>query len=420
MPEDSMIAEVDDVTAFARRDDMPEERAPKRQRGARRLTRAEAIDSLRRLAALPRYPTPFPTLNQAVGLDGHIGGQVMVLIGGTGIGKTTMLLAFANHFAIHHGPVLFVTVEMAAGHCIARGAAPYMGVTSNQLLKGEVTILSEESTGISDRIQWVEQCSLLELRESVEDMTRENGGRSPLVIIDYLQRLSEQVMATMERPDMRLATSQVSTTLTAIARDFHAPILAVSTTSRFGHQRIKGTVGGGKAKDPRTLPPGDLVDVAKETGSIEYDAANVLVANVSDDLDVDGLQIATLTVAKARYGRTQHIAMAYDGAGAAWYDRGRVEPKAKDEPVNVAQITAERAAELNALSTAIVKLLEFGPASVNTICAAIKRRRTDIVAAVRSLQQSGAVVERGGGSTRRLHLTTSQGELPMESDDARP
>lgn len=398
----------DNIIPFAERDREP---AGKKKRGARRMNMVEALADLRAITKLPRFPTPFPTLNGALGLGGHVGGQVLVVAGGTGMGKTTLLLTLAQDYAVHHGPVLFVTLEMRAGHCVARASAPSLRVSANQLLHGEVA-LELADLPISTNIEFVERCTLGELRETVEDVKRETG-RAPLVIIDYLQKLVAQAMVGEQRPDPRLATAAVSATILGIARELEVPIVVASATGRGSAAKLRGTQRGGRRGDPRELPPGEMVDVSREASDVEYDAAALLALHVSDETDVDGHQVATLTVAKSRFGRSMHIAMGYDGAQALWVDKGRVERKKDSDPVNAAQVTGERAAELNALAAAIVSLLELGPMSVDGLRRQLKKRRTDVVAAISRLRTDGTVEEKGQGSSRRLQLVDrAQGDLP--------
>lgn len=393
-----------EIIAIANRD-----REAPRPKGARRIKLHEAFHDLSLISKLPRYPTPFETLNTALGLDGHVGGQIIVLAGGTGMGKTTLLLDFAQHFGAHFGPVLYASLEMRAGHCIARAAAPHMGVFANELLRGEV-VLDPHQVPISDRIEFIEDCSLGELDATVEEMKREYDAE-PLVVIDYMQKLVARHMAGDARPDPRLATTAVSDGLRGIARRHSVPMLVASATGRGSAQKLRGKPGR-RGGDPRDLPPGELVDVSKDSGDVEYDAQAILALHVSDEVDVEGYQIATLTAAKCRFGRAQHIAMAYDGARAIWVDRGRVERRKKDDPINADQASAERIAELDHLGNAIVALLKVSPMSKVGLSKTLKTRKSDVVDAIYGLRSKGLVTERGSGSAARIVLTELGGAMP--------
>jgi RecA/RadA recombinase len=406
-----------DEDAFADRDAQADERHHIRRvgekstapRAARRIKLGEAFDDLAKIAKLPRYPTPFDTLNTALGLGGHVGGQIIVLAGGTGMGKTTLLLDFAQHYASHFGPVLYVSLEMRAGHCIARAAAPHMGVFANQLLSGEV-VYQPHQVPISDRIEFVEECTLGELDPTIDEM-RSEYGEEPLVVIDYLQKMVARMMAGEARPDPRLATTAVSAGLLATARRQGVPMLVASSTGRGSAAKLRGKPGR-RGGDPRDLPPGELVDVSAESSAIEYDSQATLALHVSDEVDIDGYQIATLTAAKCRFGRAMHIAMGYDGARAIWIDRGRVERKKPGDGVNADQVSAARLAELEKLAVAIVQVLRVAPASKTALAKTLKTRKSDVVDAIYGLRSKGLVTEKGQGSAARIHLTELGGAPP--------
>ena len=405
--------EQDDVDAFADRDREPvpaeqQRRQPNLRtraedkpvrRVAKRYKLRDALADLARLAALPVYPTPFPAINSALGLGGMVCGYAHVVAGGTGKGKTTFLLDLARHHAIHHGPVLFVSLEMPAGHLLARAVSGDVGSTTNALLRGE-RLLSLEEITLPPRVEIVEVCSLDELRNTVEDVTAEYG-QAPLVIVDYLQKLADQVMATMERPDLRLATTAASAELLSIARQLSIPIVLASAISRGSNARLRGA--NGRTTDPRLVPPDMFDDVAKESGAVEYDAAGLFVLHVSDERDDDGYDIATITIAKSRFGYRCHVAAAYDGAGGRWHDRGRVERKSTE--VNAKDATAELAAERTALQLAVLEVLSAGPISRSKLAKALKRRMADLKMAVDPLVRSGQVAETGNGPSSRLSLT---------------
>lgn len=387
------------------------EDSPPPPRPARRLSVREALADLARIAALPIFPLPWDSVNAALGLGGLVCGYPHILAGGTGKGKTTWILDVSRHHAIHHGPVLVVSLEMSAGHLVARGSAADLGCSTNDLLRGD-RVMTPEEVPLPDAIEIVDYLrDLDELDVTIAEMIRQHR-RPPLVVIDYLQKLVEAVLAKMERPDPRLATSTVSSALLAIARKHMIPMLVVSSVSRGSGARIRGSGDrAGKTRDPRSFPPEFFDDVAKESGAIEYDAAALFVLHVSDERDVDRYQVATITIAKARFGTPRHVAAAYDGAGGRWHDRGPVE-RMKAERPGLEIVTAERAAELAALGEAIRKELEAGPKSRNALADALKRRKGDIADAVHPLVRAGVLVERGVGRASKVAIAATVPELP--------
>jgi NADPH-dependent glutamate synthase beta subunit-like oxidoreductase len=227
------------------------------------------------------------------------------------------------------------------------------------------------------------------------------------VVIDYLQKLAAQVardlQAQGEKPDLRQATTIASSMLCTIAEEDEATILAVSSGGRSSAAKLRGSRGG-RFIDVRDIPPSELVDTAKESGDVEYDAAGLITLSVSDETDADGFQVATMTVAKARYGRVQHIAMAYNGAGGVWHDRGRVERKKVEE--ERAELTAERIQLLNKIAADAMEWLARAPLSLEGLRRQMKRSRTDIELAIAPAIQTGAIVRVGAGPKQKLALGT--------------
>jgi replicative DNA helicase len=278
------------------------------------ITVRAALDELIQLARTPVYKTPFEGLNTALGFGGLLSGQVYYLAGGTGFGKTSWIASVVNAHALAGGRALVAFYEMFAGYYVARMAAKGLGVHSNQILRGEVDF-NNVASAIPEGIEFLDNPSLIVLRRAIDRVVRA-GHAPPLVVVDYIQLVGDMVSATMQRPDPRLANALASAGLRAIAKETGAALLVVSAASRATGKKLVGEV--------RKQPPRDLIDAARESGAIEYDGAGVIVLSVSDELDADDLMIATITVAKARFGEAQHLDARYDGKTGWWKELGRV------------------------------------------------------------------------------------------------
>ncbi len=78
-----------------------------------------------------RHSTGFPTLDQALG-GGLVKGQVLLLAGEPGIGKSTLLLQVGQRFSELYGPVLYISGEESPSQIAVR--ARRLGVNSETLL----------------------------------------------------------------------------------------------------------------------------------------------------------------------------------------------------------------------------------------------------------------------------------------------
>lgn len=391
-------AEDAELDAFAARDmelpiiDAPA--APTRTMGL--ISAADCLRDLReRMQPSPRYSTPWPSLTTALGLGGWFAGEVYTLVGGTGAGKTSFALAVARHHALEHGPVIYVSEEMTPGHCLARSSASLLAVPSNAIIRGDIDATDQQlMCGIPARMFLMRRQGLDKIRAAAMHL-RDEYGSGPLIVVDYIGKLAAAAMAAMERPDPRLAMTQVSSALCAMAEELGSPMLGLSAGSRASTGKLRGNRNG-KRGSVRDLPPSELVDTAKESGDVEYDAAGLLTLSVSDEPTCSGGLVATLTVAKARYGALQHIAMEFFGERGEWVDHGRVEQTSAED---------RREADVTGLRDAIAGALRSGgPASATTLAKALRRRREDVMTAVTEMAACGLVESCGAGSRTRIKL----------------
>jgi len=282
------------------------------QQSVRLIDVGRALEDLEQLARAPVYPTPFETLNNALGFGGLLGTQVYTVAAGTGRGKTSWVGEVASFQALKT-EVIVATYEMTPGYIVARVAGGRLGLHSNAIIRGEVAMSKVMATVPYARLFFMHRPTLKDIRIAAL-RSRAKRGVAPLIVVDYIQKLAEEIMRTQTRPDSRLATAEASASLCEIAEESGAAILSVSATSRMSSRRTL---------DPRKLKPYELVDVAKESGAVEYDGAGLIVLSLSDQVDGDE-RIATMTVAKARFGEEMHIDARFNGRRGMWRDLGQV------------------------------------------------------------------------------------------------
>ncbi len=362
------------------------------------ITVRRALEELEQLAKTPVYATPFSGLNSALGFGGMLAGQVYYVAGGTGFGKTSWIGSVVKHHAEKGGHALVAFYEMFAGYYIARMVAANLQRHSNMILRGDVP-RDEIEHAMPRNVEFLDSPSLAVLRRAIEKHIRA-GHPPPLVVVDYIQLLGDQVMATMNRPDARLANSMASAGLRAIAKETKAVILVVSAASR--------SVGKALTGDIRKKPPRDLIDAAKESGAIEYDGAGVIVLSVSDDLDDDRM-IATITVAKARFGEAQHLDARYDGKTGEWTELGRV----MRHDIATPPPTATSASAI--ARVAITRVLRGGPIKTkNKIFALAGGTRPAVLSEVDAMVDAGLIRVCGDGFMLREATVEIPAQTTME------
>ena len=127
-----------------------------------------------------------------------------------------------------------------------------------------------------------------------------------LVIIDYLQLMSGSRKGGNDNRQQEI--SDISRSLKALARELHAPVIALSQLSRACETRT----------DHRPM----LSDL-RESGAIEQDA-DVVMFLFRDDYykdDPEMANVAECIVAKNRQGATGKVEMGFQGQYTRFYSR---------------------------------------------------------------------------------------------------
>lgn len=342
------------------------------------ITIEDTLDENERLARTPIFETPFPELNKTLGFGGLLSGQVYYVAGGTGFGKTSWIATVVRAHAEAGRPALIAFWEMFGGYYTARMAAPILGVPATQILRGHVDRrdISNAFRAMPGTIEMLDSPSMSVLRRTVERTIRLGRG-APLLVVDYIQLLGERVMATMARPDPRVAAGMASAGLRELAKETGCAIIAVSAAGRSASKDLN--------KDVRKHPPRDLIAASRETGSIEFDGAGVIVLSVSEDMDGDE-HIATMTVAKARFGMTAHIDSRFGGHSGGWREIGRVHKVTK----------IESKPDDGSLRQSIIDLLKEEPATSKTsVCKRTGKNYDASRLEWDSMLEEGVIVARG-------------------------
>ncbi|HEX7381656.1 MAG TPA: replicative DNA helicase [Nevskiaceae bacterium] len=253
-----------------------------------------------KLEQLRRDPSSFDGLPTGfVGFDklttGMHAGDLLIIAGRPGMGKTSFAMNIAENVAIYQNqPVLVFSMEMSAEQLAMRILSSYGRIDQQRLRRSELTDnewSSLASTGglLRKAPLYIDETGALspnELRARARRIAARRGVR--LIIVDYIQLM--QVPNTRENRTNEV--SEISRNLKALAKELKIPIIAISQLSR-----------GVEARDNKRPRMSDL----RESGSIEQDAD--LVAFVYRDEYYTREQctepgVAEIIIAKHRNGPT--------------------------------------------------------------------------------------------------------------------
>ncbi len=244
-------------------------------------------------------PTGFLDLDEMT--SGFQNGELIVIAGRPGMGKTALALSMARNAAIEHQKAIgFFSLEMASHQLAMRMLCAEARVDSHLVRTGKlpksqwknlsvsVGVLAEAPMYLDD----TPSIGILELRAKARRLMAEHNIN--MLMIDYLQLMSGPKGVENRQQEI----SVISRSLKALAKELNIPVVALSQLSRATEQR----------SDRRP----QLSDL-RESGAIEQDADVVMFVYrpyvYSRDEDDRGK--VELILSKQRNGPTGNINMTF-------------------------------------------------------------------------------------------------------------
>jgi len=224
------------------------------------------------------------------------------------MGKTALCLNIAQRAAVNEKAVVAVfSLEMSKEQLVMRMLSSQASVDARNLRLGMLSTkdwgrLAEAIAQLSETSLFIDDTpgiSVLEMRAKLRRLAAEQK-KLDLIVVDYLQLMGG---GTRRNENRQQEVSQISRDLKSLAKEFNAPVLALSQLSR--------------APEARN-PPKPMMSDLRESGSIEQDADVVAFiyrqdyyAKNIDDIPDDQRNVAEIIIAKQRNGPTDTIKMAF-------------------------------------------------------------------------------------------------------------
>lgn len=234
-------------------------------------------------------------------LGGLRPGQLVIVAGRPGMGKTGVALRMAEANAHKGTPVAFFSLEMPSQELMNRSIAANAGIDLSAWINGRCDKASWEAANRyalrTKAFPWefddTAGLALNQLRARCRRFRSRYGGLG-LVVVDYLQ-LMRSGLNLLSR-EQEIAT--ISRGLKGLAKELSVPVVALSQLNR--------------AVDGRTDKRPMLSDL-RESGQVEQDADAVIFVYRDEvyNKDTDAKGVAELVVAKHRNGPTGSVEVAY-------------------------------------------------------------------------------------------------------------
>ena len=277
-------------------------------------------------------PTGLQRLDALTG--GWRGGQLVVLAGRPGTGKSATMLHFARAAAIAGVPVCVYSAEMPNTQLAGRMLVGGSGVNSGSFRTGDIDAdswheleraaadLSAMPVYLNDRAN----ITIGAIRSQCKAMHRR--GRCGMVIIDYLQLLDTATRNANSTREREIAAASRAAKL--LAKELDVPVILLSQLSRKIEERTDKT---------------PMLSDLRESGAIEQDADMVLFLDrpaVYGRAEIDAGRYGTipaegvglLHIAKNREGATGCVIFRHNESltRIADYDSPDVEPDREAGP----------------------------------------------------------------------------------------
>ncbi len=245
--------------------------------------------------------TGFNYLNNMTG--GLHGGELIIIAGRPGMGKSSLAVNIAEHAAIKENvPVAIFNLEMSKSMIVNRIICSQAMVDSQNIRKGEFQAEDwKKICSVIDNLSkapiYIDDSSAITISEIRAKCRRLKQTKNlGLVVIDYLQ-----LMQGSGRSDNRQQEiSDISRSLKVLAKELDIPVIALSQLSRLSESR----------GDKRPM----LSDL-RESGAIEQDADMVMLLYRDDYYNKESTEknIAEINIAKQRSGSTGIFKLGWQG-----------------------------------------------------------------------------------------------------------
>ena len=244
-------------------------------------------------------------------IKGFKSGDLIVVAGRPGMGKTTWALNIATANVLKGKTVLIFSLEMTNEQLIKKIISSQSDLTMDVLIAGGLSYkqwkefelinskLKQSNLYVYDRSPITIETLINKTKaiQSVKDID--------LIVVDYLQLLMTTNKAPSNSDNRTASMTYISNLLKGLAKEISCPLISLSQLNR-----------GVEARTDKRPVLSDL----RDSGSIEQDADMVIMLYRQEYYDSIDTGSAEVIIRKNRLGEMGDFELGFDGAKSKFYD----------------------------------------------------------------------------------------------------
>ena len=253
--------------------------------------------------------TGFKNIDQKI--KGFKPGDLIVVAGRPGMGKTTWALNIATNNVMQGKKVLIFSLEMTNEQLVKKIISSEAGIPMDSLIAGNMTKqewsafdtikqkLSDSGLYIYDKSPITIE-TLINKTKAIQSITDVD-----LIVVDYLQLLMTTNKAPSNSDNRTASMTYISNLLKGLAKEISCPLISLSQLNR-----------GVEARTDKRPVLSDL----RDSGSIEQDADMVIMLYRQEYYDSLDTGLAEVIIRKNRLGETGEFELGFEGHRSRFVD----------------------------------------------------------------------------------------------------
>jgi len=244
-------------------------------------------------------------------IKGFKSGDLVIVAGRPGMGKTTWALNIASHNIFKGKTVLMFSLEMTNEQLIKKIISSDSGLTIDKMMSGgmsqtEWTTFKDHKEKLSKTNLYVYDKSPITIETLINKTKSIQAVKDiDLIVVDYLQLLMTSNKAPSNSDSRTASMTYISNLLKGLAKDVGCPLISLSQLNRGVESRT----------DKRPV----LSDL-RDSGSIEQDADMVIMLYRGDYYDSLETGNSEVIVRKNRMGELGEFELGFDGSRSKFLD----------------------------------------------------------------------------------------------------